>query len=83
MNEDVPEKPSWRRTWPVVLSGWVLRFATTGREKADRETETQGEQGYEIEDTSATATEVDEATSSGGKAGKAGVGKRRRMKGRR
>jgi len=78
LNEDVPEKPSWKRTWPIVLGQWVLRFAT-GRGKAGSEAETQGEKGYEVEDTSATATEVDEASSGLGK----GVGKRRRMKGRR
>jgi len=82
LNEGVPEKPSWKRTWPVVLGGWVLRFVSGG-EKASSEAETQGGEGYkgyEVEDTNATATEVDEANSGVGKAG--GAGKRRRVKGR-
>lgn len=58
----------------------MLRFATVGK-KAGNEADTQGGQGYEVEDTSATATEVDEASNGIG-VGK-GVGKRRRMKGRR
>ena len=83
MNEDVPEKPSWKRTWPIVLSRWVLRLATR-REKTDGEAKTQGEEGYEAEDTSATATEVEEASSKSVGGGKGGVGKRRRVvKGRR
>jgi len=57
-----------------VLSRWVLRLATGGG-KAGGEAD---EQGYEVEDTSATATEVDEASS--GTGGKGGVGKRRRVK---
>lgn len=69
----MPEKPSWKRTWPVVLGQWVLRFAT-GRKKTGGEAETQGEEGYEVEDTSATATEVEEVSN------KEGVGKRRRVK---
>jgi len=64
-----------------VLGRWVLQFAT-GHGKAGSDAETQGEQGYEVEDTSATATEVDEASSGPGVNAK-GVGKRRRMKGRR
>lgn len=83
MNEDVPEKPSWKRTWPVVLGRWMLRFAA-GRDKTGGEAKAQGEEGYEVEDTSATATEVEEASSRSGGSGKAGVGKRRRVvKGRR
>ncbi len=79
----MPEKPSWKRTWPVALGRWVLRFAT-GREKIGNEAETQGEEGNEVEDTSATATEVEEASSRSGGGGKGGVGKRRRVvKGRR
>jgi hypothetical protein len=79
----VPEKPSWKRTWPVVLSQWLLRI-TTRDDKTRGEAETEGEQGYEVEDTSATTTEVDEARAGGGGGGgKGGVGKRRRVKGRR
>lgn len=61
----------------------MLRFAT-GRKRTDGEAETQGEEGYEVEDTSATATEVEEV--GGGSKGGVGVGKRRRVvkgKGRR
>jgi len=77
LNEDVPEKPSWKRTWPVVMSRWVLRLVIGG-EKAGREAKAREDQGYAVEDTSATATEVDDASSA-----KGGVSKRRRVKGRR
>lgn len=61
----------------------MLRFAT-GREKSGGEGEIQGEEGHEVEDTSATATEVEEGSNRSGGGGKGGVGKRRRVvKGRR
>jgi hypothetical protein len=58
----------------------MVRFATE-RKKAGGEAETQEDEGNGVEDTSATATEVEEVNSSKGGAG--GVGKRRRVKGRR
>ena len=48
LDESTPIKPSWSRTWPVVLALWAASLVT-GKKEEIMEEETSEAEGYKVE----------------------------------